>query len=821
MPSRRLRVLLPLTATGIAVALGAALLPVTLSATAAPPADTRAAADVRAAAQPRVGSLDLLTDPFLQAPTADGVSVVWMTEYAGTDHRVLLGATVDQLTEAQLEAAAAGTLPAGVTAVEATSFQMSRTAEDSGSQLADKPTPEQGIVAREVHRHEAVVTGLAPGTDTPYRVVSSDDDGFVASGTFTLSPAAAPGESQQILLTSDHQAMVNTPANLQKAKETIGDIDAVFVAGDLVNIPDRASEWFDDTRGSAFFPVLQGRAGRVSTGGVEYVGGEIVQSAPIFPAVGNHEVQGRIDGMTSLNTSFNAPVPTAVAEREYAKVAAEVNPTGDEAVKQQWLEDNSFSTTTYEEVFSLPETSPGGETYYATTVGDVRLISLYSTRIWRGTTANPEPTERTANSRYQEAAANLADPMAQGYGEHVFESLEVGSEQLSWLEEELASEEFRSAPIKIVMLHEGPQGLGDNVMPVFAHPERIETRDSAGALTSVRYEYRTEDNMLVRDLQPLLEDAGVDLVHNGHSHLWNRFKSRSGTNFLETSNTGNSYGAYHGLSNRTRPVPPAPWDEDNYLPIGNPGGLKPIVPNVEPFLNPDGVPLPFVQSNDLAVFTALDTGANTVTSWAYDVKTPDREPWVIDRFTLGTSRSTVDAPTATGRYGTALTVTGEVTGGEAAATGEVVVSDGARELATADLVDGAFTAALPARALRPGTHRLTVGYAGDDASSPATGTVTVRVAKADARVAAKAARKGRAVVVTTRVRATGLTPTGRVEVRYRGKRVAVTSLRNGSGTARIAVRKLGRPGAKALVVRYAGSATAAAATDRLRVTVRR
>ncbi|CCQ60429.1 hypothetical protein CWATWH0401_3766 [Crocosphaera watsonii WH 0401] len=28
-----------------------------------------------------------------------------------------------------------------------------------------------------------------------------------------------------------------------------------FFAGDLVNIPDRASEWFDDKRGGAFFSL--------------------------------------------------------------------------------------------------------------------------------------------------------------------------------------------------------------------------------------------------------------------------------------------------------------------------------------------------------------------------------------------------------------------------------------------------------------------------------------------------------------------------------------------------------------------------------------
>ena len=67
------------------------------------------------------------------------------------------------------------------------------------------------------------------------------------------------------------------------------------MAGDLVNIPDRASEWFDDNRGGAFFPALQGRANykiaknRVKTA---YTGGEIIQEAPIFTALGNHEVMG-------------------------------------------------------------------------------------------------------------------------------------------------------------------------------------------------------------------------------------------------------------------------------------------------------------------------------------------------------------------------------------------------------------------------------------------------------------------------------------------------------------------------------------------------
>jgi hypothetical protein len=104
---------------------------------------------------------------------------------------------------------------------------------------------------------------------------------------------------------------------------------------------------------------------------------------------------------------------------------------------------------------------------------------------------------------------------------------------------------------------------------------------------------------------------------------------------LETSNTGNTYGAFHELSGRQRPVPPAPWNPDYYWAIGNPGGLEPIVPTENPFTTSDGVPQPFVQSNDHVVFTVLDTGAGEVITWYVDMRTADAGPVVLDRFSIG------------------------------------------------------------------------------------------------------------------------------------------------------------------------------------------
>ncbi|MCH9736362.1 MAG: metallophosphoesterase [Actinomycetia bacterium] len=584
-----------------------------------------------------VGSLDLLSDPFLQMPMPESVEVAWFTEFEGDAHHVLVGEQVGAMSEGELrETVARGGAP-GVRLFAAESVQLSRVAEDPASHLPADDKPAAGIRARDVFRHQATVT--VPGSDRqPYRVVSTLGDEFAGSGTFSLRGAPMPGERAVIMLTSDHQLKINTPANLEFATRTIneqlGQIDAVFFAGDLVNVPDRASEWFDDQRGSAFFPALQGNGGREASDGKVYRGGEVIQNAPIYPAVGNHEVQGRIEGHTSLDDSYHNPVPRAVAEAEYEKLSNVINPAGDPAVKAQWIEDNSFSVTTYEEIFSLPWSDTGGELYYATTVGDVRLVSLFSTRIWRSTQADSDPSTRSEVSRYQEAQAGLADPFAQGYGEFVFEDLAVGSEQHDWLVAELNSPAFRDARLKVILLHEGPHGLGDNVMPPFVHPQRIEERDDRGAVVGIRYDYPIAENILLRDVLPLFEEADVDLVYNGHNHLWNRFVSENGVNYLEASNTGNSYGAFHRLSGESRPIPPAPWNADNYLAQGDPGGLDPLVPTIAPLHNADGQELPFIADNDFVVFQALDTGTGTVTSWYVDMGNTHAGAIKFDEFSI-------------------------------------------------------------------------------------------------------------------------------------------------------------------------------------------
>lgn len=576
----------------------------------------------------------LLTDPFLQYPTDTSVRVVWFTEFAGQDHTVVYGTQPDQPLDA-----------GDIRQVFATTRQLTRVQEDQDSHLPQGTTIEQPT-ARPVWRHEAEVGGLTPGQRVFYQVKSQTEDGtIVTSDPFTLAAAPPPGQPLKILLTSDHQQKPMAAANLQKVAETIGTVDAVFVAGDLVNVPDRASEWFDDAMGGAFFPVLQGRANYALTTGEDttthYQGGEVIQHAPLFPAIGNHEVMGRFSEAAPLDDQFNDPVPRSAAAKLYQTNPEVFNPTGDLEQRRQWIIDHSYNTNTYEEIFSLPTSQvPNPERpeetsrYYALTFGDVRLVSLFVTNIWRSPGINED-----VRGRFRERQVDLGNPAAWGHGQHIFEPIQAGSLQYQWLQQELASQAFQQANYRVVMLHHPPHSLGDNVIPPFTDPVPVYDRNDDGTLRAIRYEYPIQQDYLVRDLVPLLESAGVDLVLFGHSHLWNRFMGPTGMHFLETSNVGNTYGAYWKRDSRKLPPAEPTKDLDKYQQAyyaaqGDPNGLDPIVPSIAPLTDDDGTPLPYIASNDITAFSILDTGTGTVSSYYFDTRQPDSEVVKFDEFAL-------------------------------------------------------------------------------------------------------------------------------------------------------------------------------------------
>ncbi len=553
----------------------------------------------------------LLTDPFLQIPTANSVRVVWFTEFPGTRNTVTYGENMSQV-------------------VAATTIKLSRTREDKDSRISDEMKLDiiNGPIVRHIWRHEAEVPNLIPGFRIPYSVTSQREDAeSVSSKIFTLSPTPAAGTPLKILLTSDHQLMPMTAANLQKVAETIDRVDGVFMAGDLINIADRASEWFDDTRGRAFFPCLQGRGfSELDKNGIKtvYTGGELIQHAPLFPAIGNHEIMGRFSKASKLDEQFNDPFPRAVAEKIYTQNASKLNPQNDLELRENWLKNQSFNSDTYDEIFTFPN----NKNYYAVTFGDVRLVTLYVTNIWR--TPNLDPGAR---GKYRERDEDFNNSEKWGYGQHIFEPIVKGSDQYNWLQQELDSSEFKQAKYKIVMFHHPPHSLGDNIVPAYTDPVQIIDRDEQQNIKMVRYEYPKAKDYIIRDVVPLLEKAGAQLVFYGHSHLWNRFKSPSGMHFLETSNVGNSYGAFAGQKRRFTP----PAYREDYSGIGDPNGLNPVMPTIAPLLGKDGQPLPYIESNDITAFSIFDTGNGVVSSYYFDTRKSESDAVKFDEFKLKNS----------------------------------------------------------------------------------------------------------------------------------------------------------------------------------------
>ena len=550
----------------------------------------------------------LLTEPFLQWPTADSVRVVWFTEFPGKNNRVIYGEHLERV-------------------APAVTTKLKRMREDPHSKIESLPST---TINRDIWRHESLVSELVPEKRVAYQVISdrliNDKQEVIRSKQYTLTSKPQPGTASKILLTSDHQLMPMVAANLEKVVATIGQVDAVFFAGDLVNIADRASEWFDDNRGGAFFACLQGRADYVLDKAdkiTHYHGGEIIQYAPLFPAIGNHEVMGRYSKTQPLNQQFDNSYPRFAAEKQYQEIAGQINPEASTQIANAWIKDHSFNTDSYEEIFSWPHTNPGNKHYYAVSFGDVRLVVLYVTNMWRSPQLSPK-----IKGRFQERKADLSHPQKWGYGQPIFEPITPGSKQYSWLEKELQSPQFQQAKIKMVMLHHPPHTLGGNIVPPYTTPIAQPGTSAEGTLTGIQYYYPPEQDYIVRDLVPLLESAGVQLIYYGHSHLWNRFISKSGTHYLESSNVGNSYGAH--LEGNPRPIPP----NSPYAAFGDPNGLEPIIPTIAPVRDETDEPLPFVASNDITVFSILDTATASVSSYRFDTRKPDSEVIKFDQFFL-------------------------------------------------------------------------------------------------------------------------------------------------------------------------------------------
>lgn len=524
----------------------------------------------------------LLTEPFLQLPEETSVHVVWFTEYESNRNQVLLYES--------------GLQEKPTRRIGANSAKMSRMSGGKTEEDCNDPT-----VHREIWRHEAVVEDIPryhgrTEEKIPYRVVSDQD----SSDIYTLQAMAQPGTPMKILLTSDLQTRHLCVANFQKVFETAGQVDAVLVNGDIPNVADRAYDWFDGK--AAFFPVLQGKTAH-TIGGITYHGGPLIQYAPVYASVGNHDVVGRYSEAEPLNARLNSTAKPHI-----------------------------WNTVTWEEVFSLPESESGGERYYAVTIGDIRLIVLEIANAWR------MPNVGT-KGKYSEVPGEQVENY--GFGQIIFEPVTPGSPQLEFLKKELQSKEFKNAKYKMVMFHWQHHSLGVNQVPAFTDPVASTVKDPVTGLAMTIYDYPIKEDYVAKYVEPLLEAAGVHVVFNAHSHLWNRFRTESGMNIIETSHVGTTDGACYDTKERTF-IPSAfqkedprhslagYWDRENYVLKGDPYGLDPIMPSMAALPGDK----PYLSCKSMTAFSILDTGTGSIDSYYFDTENPEKGVVHFDTFPI-------------------------------------------------------------------------------------------------------------------------------------------------------------------------------------------
>lgn len=563
--------------------------------------------------------LNCFLEPALQNATENSVVVQWFTEDEGASNEVILYENLPaECVKENSNKLKISSLNDGLASlirdnkedvvdglitptrhIEATTIKLSRIR--GGKTSEDKYDASIGC---DIYKHVAIVDNL-PIYDgnianrVTYSVKTDDNESYL----YTLAANPAKGTGMKVLLTSDHQIKPMTAANIDKVYESVGNVDAIFFNGDLVDVIDSAYDWF--YADNAFWRVMTGTASS-DVNGKPYNGAALVQEAPIYTTMGNHDVMGVYDDITPLDEQFNNPKPY------------------------------DFNITTYTEMFELPESLDGSEKYYAASIGDIRLVALDVNRVWRLPNVG-------LPGKYSEIPGMGEETY--GYGDFIFEPVDKDSAQIKFLESELQSSDYQESKYKIVMFHHEAHSLGSNQIPAFTDPVASKAISPITGQEMVVYDYPIENDYIINVIEPLLEDNNTQLLFEAHSHIWNRFVTPSGMNILETSNVGNDYGGFASDDEGEGRISKAPsalkeddqyhaiesaWNEGNYVLKGDPNGLMPEYPNKAKL--PDDKP--YLASNTITAFSILDTDSGCVDSYYYDTENHDSEVILFDSFSL-------------------------------------------------------------------------------------------------------------------------------------------------------------------------------------------
>jgi hypothetical protein len=210
-------------------------------------------------------------------------------------------------------------------------------------------------------------------------------------------------------------------------------------------------------------------------------------------------------------------------------------------------------------------------------------------------------------------------------------------------------------------------------------------------------------------------------------------------------------------------------------------------------------------THSLTVAYGGDTGDNSSTSDSHAI-------------TIAKGATTTAAPTyAKATYGTAYKATAKVTGTGFVPTGTATLRSGSTTIATATLSAGTATFTIPGTKLTPGSHSLTVAYAGSaNAAASTSAAKTVAVGKAVGHLtntlAPKKLKHTKRAKLTIKVTATGVVPTGTITIYDGTKKIGTASLTAAKkGTVVVTLPKL-KKGSHKIHAVYAGSTLVGAAT---------
>jgi len=214
--------------------------------------------------------------------------------------------------------------------------------------------------------------------------------------------------------------------------------------------------------------------------------------------------------------------------------------------------------------------------------------------------------------------------------------------------------------------------------------------------------------------------------------------------------------------------------------------------------------------------TLLVTGASTATAVRVPVQVASTTTSPTPTPTQ--TATTVSGTAATYAYGTAGKLT--VTVSPSTATGQVQVTDEkGKSLGSVTLAGGTGQLTLGATALKPGTHTLTLKYAGDTGHLASQGTVSVKVTKAKSTVTIKApkkVKKGVKTTITVKVKAKGVKANGKVKLVVKGGKTYTGKVKDGKATFKV---KFAKSGNYKLTAKYQGNDLVAKSKGTLKIVV--